>query len=141
MPMDYKDYHPDWKAISKRIRERDGQKCVQCGVSNGAVGFRDSAGFHEVYNINDEASLEVDVICDYLEDQGKKLIRIILTVAHLDHDSGNNSESNLSSLCQKCHLTLDADQHRTNAAATRLKKKIATGQIQMLDLSEIGAKK
>ena len=35
MPIDYKEYHPDWKAISLRIRtERAQNKCEWCGVAN-----------------------------------------------------------------------------------------------------------
>ena len=33
--------------------------------------------------------------------------RIVLTVAHLDHDIANNSFYNLMALCQKCHLNYD----------------------------------
>ena len=29
--------------------------------------------------------------------------RALLTVAHLDHDPGNNAEDNLAALCQACH--------------------------------------
>jgi hypothetical protein len=37
-------------------------------------------------------------------------IRIILTIAHLDHDPENwdVSDDRLAALCQKCHLTHDA---------------------------------
>ncbi len=50
-------------------------------------------------------------------------VKIVLTIAHLDHDVTNNDYSNLQALCQKCHLKLDLEQHRTNAAATRARKK------------------
>lgn len=36
MPIDYKEYHPDWKAISLRIRnDRACNKCEWCGEMNG----------------------------------------------------------------------------------------------------------
>lgn len=34
--------------------------------------------------------------------------RIILTVAHLDHQPENNDPRNLRAMCQRCHLTYDA---------------------------------
>lgn len=57
--------------------------------------------------------------------------RVVLTVAHLDHDTANNSDDNLRALCQKCHLTYDAKHHAANAAITRRNRKIEAGQIEM----------
>lgn len=34
--------------------------------------------------------------------------RVVLTVAHLDHDPSNCVETNLAALCQKCHNAYDA---------------------------------
>lgn len=58
--------------------------------------------------------------------------RVVLTVAHLDHDTTNNSDENLAALCQRCHLTYDAAHHAANAAATRRQKRIAAGQMELL---------
>jgi len=49
-------------------------------------------------------------------DTGKK---VILTVAHLDHDEENNQFSNLVSLCQRCHLNYDREDNKKRAAETR----------------------
>ena len=49
--------------------------------------------------------------------------RVVLTVAHLDHNPQNCSLSNLRAMCQRCHLRYDSPHHRKNAAATRRKKK------------------
>lgn len=40
--------------------------------------------------------------------------KVVLTVAHLDHDKNNNRFSNLAALCQRCHLTHDRTQHALN---------------------------
>ena len=48
--------------------------------------------------------------------------RVILTVAHLDHDPSNCSDDNLRALCQKCHLSYDAEHHAKNARRTRQAK-------------------
>lgn len=39
---------------------------------------------------------------------------IVLTTAHLDHNKNNNHFSNLSALCQKCHLKHDLKHHIQN---------------------------
>lgn len=45
--------------------------------------------------------------------------RVVLTIAHMDHNPENNQLSNLRALCQRCHLTWDAAQHAQNARKTR----------------------
>ena len=37
--------------------------------------------------------------------------RVVLAVAHLDHDPGNNDMSNLKCLCQRCHVIHDKPHH------------------------------
>jgi hypothetical protein len=52
-----------------------------------------------------------------------KVIRIVLTVAHLDHTPENNADSNLRALCQRCHILHDRFYHARNARQTRATKK------------------
>jgi hypothetical protein len=49
--------------------------------------------------------------------------RIVLTVAHLDHQPENCADENLKAMCQRCHLRYDVDHHRRNAARTRRAQK------------------
>jgi hypothetical protein len=56
--------------------------------------------------------------------------RVVLTVAHLDHDLTHNEDENLRALCQPCHLAYDAEHH----AETRRKKRISQGEEDMADL-------
>ena len=56
---------------------------------------------------------------------------VVLTVAHLDHDIGNNSDDNLAALCQRCHLRYDARLHAQHAAETRRRKLIEAGQMEL----------
>ena len=44
--------------------------------------------------------------------------RVVLTVAHLDQDPRNCDLENLRAWCQRCHLTYDGDQHRSNRFRT-----------------------
>lgn len=105
MPMDISKYPPDWKAISLRIRERDGWRCKFCGAENGKPNPQTGS-------------------------------KVVLTVAHLNHDTTDNSDENLAALCQKCHLTYDAQHHAANAKATRQRKahaaRIEAGQAVLL---------
>lgn len=48
---------------------------------------------------------------------------VVLTVAHLDHDTNNDSTENLRALCQRCHLRYDHKLHRQNSAETRRRKR------------------
>lgn len=48
-----------------------------------------------------------------------KIIVIVLTVAHLDHQPENCAPENLAAMCQRHHLAYDHEHHRTNAQATR----------------------
>ena len=38
--------------------------------------------------------------------------KVILTVAHLDHQPENCDYDNLMAMCQRCHLRYDAHHHR-----------------------------
>jgi hypothetical protein len=38
-------------------------------------------------------------------------IRVILAATHLDHDPSNNRLRNLKSLCQRCHMIHDRQDH------------------------------
>lgn len=99
MPVNFRHYHPDWKdVIRPRILKRDNYRCKICGVPNKSRIVRDS---------NDQW-LEVD---DLIEREsvrtGTKIIRVILTVAHLNHIVTDNRDENLASLCQLHHIRHD----------------------------------
>jgi 5-methylcytosine-specific restriction endonuclease McrA len=92
MPCDYKHYPADWPAIRARILEREENRCLWCGVANYSL-------------------------CGT-----EKIVRVVLTVAHLDHDRENNTDANLAALCQKCHLGHDLKLHMRHARETRERK-------------------
>jgi 5-methylcytosine-specific restriction endonuclease McrA len=113
-------YPPDWKQIRQRILERDGHRCKHCGVENYAVGARTVDGeWMDERSINNLNSSEGEALFGHFP----KIIKIVLTIAHLNHDPTDNRDENLSALCQKCHLNHDKDQHKENARKTRNKKK------------------
>ena len=131
MPFQKERYPANWKEISLRIRERSGQKCEFCGVANGAIGARDKYGdWHDenaIHHMNSDCGRE-------LFGEFPDMIRIVLTVAHMDHNTANNEDGNLKALCQKCHLSCDAKYHAANAAKTRARKRIERGIVPLFDL-------
>jgi hypothetical protein len=132
MPFKPELYPDNWKEISTAIRARAGNKCQFCGVENGAIGYRSTKGqFVKVFNSIEDVDLQADAM--HLD--GVKLIRIILTVAHLDHIPSNCTSDNLRALCQRCHLNYDAQYHAHNSAQTRRRKKIEAGQMELRDLT------
>src|ERR1039458_336257 len=93
-------YPKDWPAISKRIRERADNLCEHCDVPNGSRR-ENSAG---------------------------KMVTIVLTVAHLDHQPENCADENLAALCQKCHNSYDAPVRAAGIKARR-RAKMADGDL------------
>ena len=118
MPMIRSRYPKDWKVISARIRfDRAKGRCEWCGALNGSAGYRNRAGeYIQLWEDWHDAE-------EWPPDDGCRPVRIVLTVAHIDHDTMNNSDKNLAALCQRCHLCHDAKHHAANAAKTRDRKR------------------
>lgn len=116
-PMKRELYPPNWKDLRAQVQERAGNKCEKCGVANHAVGARDRKG--EWHDQTDIDHLNSDMGY-YLFGEYPKIIRIVCTTAHIDHNLANNELSNLAFWCQRCHLAHDKQQHVAAAAKTRL---------------------
>jgi len=117
MPIDYSKYPPNWKTeIVPAVLKRDENKCMCCGLENkqevyaiklsvkaddGRYKLR-SLWFRNQQDAEREAGNPILVA----------IVRVVLTVAHLDHDEENHSVSldRLASLCQLCHLRYDAKE-------------------------------
>ena len=130
MPMDRSRYPTDWEAISKRIREREGNRCKFCGIENGSMGRRGRNGqWFEMDWINQQS---VTTLLKLFGSVPNTPSRIVLTVAHLyDPDPMNCADDNLAALCQRCHLNHDRAQHaRTRAENARIRA-IRRGQREL----------
>lgn len=106
-PSEAARYPKDWKAISARIKARANGRCEchgECGLHRTTPGPRRCGETH-----GSRARWA----------KGK----IVLTVAHLDHNPENCADTNLRAMCQRCHLRYDQSHHQRNAARTRRAKK------------------
>ncbi|MFK0330663.1 hypothetical protein ACIQUB_06020 [Rhizobium sp. NPDC090275] len=82
----------EWKAFRAEILQRAGNACEGTPMHPRAA--------------NGEAHPET----------GSK---VVLTIAHMDHDERHADPARCRALCQRCHLRWDAQHHSRNAAATR----------------------
>ena len=101
--MDYSRYPADWKAISLRIRVRDGDCCKWCKVKNGQA--HPVTGSVVVLTVAHLGAAKPD------GSPGDK------------HDKMDVRDENLAALCQRCHLNFDRDEHVANAAKSRERKR------------------
>lgn len=110
MPIKDKSLYPDnWRELSHHIRfERAGGRCEW---------------------------MEDGQRCEAKHGQNNPLTgsKVVLTTAHLDHDTANNLPANLMAMCQKHHLAYDAPLHAKHAKETRLKKQVDAGQLSLLE--------
>jgi hypothetical protein len=100
-------YPKDWKVISAAVKARAGGQCEcegECGLHRTTPGPRR---------------------CEERHGEPAKWAkgRVVLTVAHLDHQPENCDLSNLKAMCNRCHLRYDHEHHQRNAAQTRRAKK------------------
>lgn len=103
MPINYKDYPPDWPQRRARILARAQNCCEHCDVPNYSIIIR--TGQHYVVlrqckNIR-WARLWKQAL--------SPAIMVVLTVAHLNHDEWNHEvkDADLAALCQRCHFRYD----------------------------------
>ncbi len=88
-------YPANWKAIVRKIHARAEHRCEcegECGLHRTNPGPRR---------------------CTETQAQPAKWAKgkIVLTVAHLNHDPRDCRDENLKSMCQRCHLRYDVDHH------------------------------
>ena len=95
MPIDYNDYPENWLSeIRPAILERAGNRCEGSPV------------YPECRALNGQPHPET-------------ISRVVLTIAHLDHDKTNSDPENLRAWCQRCHLKYDIKKHIHNRYENR----------------------
>lgn len=122
-------YPKNWPTISQQVRERAGQKCEKCGAPNGHLIRRGkTADGQHVWRLCSD-TVFMDGVCaetgllvpNSMEDEVSygDAVRVILTVAHLDHQPENCDPENLRAWCQRCHNAYDAPMRRAGTKARR----------------------
>ena len=127
MPVDMKRYPKNWKKIVAKVAKRSGGVCEctgECGAKHN--------------------SLLGDNRCDAVNYEPHPITgsKVILTTAHLGirkrdgsagdkHDKMDCRMKNLKHMCQRCHLLFDLPDHIKNAKATRRRKQIEAGQLEL----------
>lgn len=117
-----KDRYPkDWPEISARIRERAGNCCEECGVENYALGGRLPNGeflLAQPTGTNGMCGFTWPQPGDFAlcgrdgRNEWLRIIRIVLTVAHLNHKPEECGDENLRCWCQRCHNRYDNAERR-----------------------------
>jgi hypothetical protein len=105
MPIDYKRYPSNWwTEIRPDILKRANNHCEWCGFENAQIVHR-SKKEKKIYWF---ASEKESTAAEYMTYLGA--VKVVLTVAHLDHDETNLNidYGRLAALCQRCHLRYDA---------------------------------
>jgi len=119
-------YGKEWREITRpRILARACNACERCNVPNGARVLRACGwwtpriscwfGIPTVFahwmspdRIDRGEHGFPSMIC--------REVRIVLTIAHLNHTPGDDRDENLQALCQWCHLTNDFSHHKQSRA-------------------------
>lgn len=57
--------------------------------------------------------------------------KVVLTVAHLDHNTWNCDPGNLRALCQRCHLHYDLEHHMETRRERERRELIENGQMEL----------
>lgn len=59
--------------------------------------------------------------------------RIVLTIAHIDHDERNSDWANLRAWCQRCHIAYDAPRKAAEAKARNAAARAASSPDMFTD--------
>lgn len=137
-------YPRDWHAIRERIMERAQNRCEcrgECGLEHepwggltGPDGVRRTGervcraphARHILRDVDASAAWEQHEPgedCDWRCEEGCLAVKVVLTVAHLDHTPENNDPTNLRAFCQFCHNRYDREHRNATAASTRHRRR------------------
>jgi len=118
-------YPSTWPQIRLGILWRAGNRCERCLAPNHAEIQRGADDHAGLYRLDDGEVWDAATgkrWSEYLPAGAfvvDRFVRVVLTIAHLDHDEGNNVPENLRALCQLHHLAHDRLDNQRRARATR----------------------
>lgn len=103
MPMDRSRYPENWEEISLSVKQQANWICQHCKRPCKRPDERWDEFLGRIVQLTQWA-IDTD-----------KLVRFVLTTAHLDQDPNNNDPSNLAALCSVCHLAHDRPFRQMNS--------------------------
>ena len=126
MPIDYSKYPKNWLSeIRPRIMQRANNKCEICGLEHKSTVYaiklyiRDKQyKWRSLWFRNKQDAEREDL------HGNMKPVKVVLTIAHLDHDENNHeiTDDRLMALCQICHLRYDAKEKYKRSLQKSIKK-------------------
>lgn len=116
-------YPANWKEVVAAIRERSLDRCELCGVMNGKRIQRNTEGSLWRYEFAPGICFHIGTYARHYPtsevSEWRPPVKVILTVAHLDHDPRNNDPANLRHWCQYHHNNYDAAHRAENRKRSR----------------------
>ena len=106
-------YGREWHTVIRpRILKRARDRCEQCRIPNHETAWRVGASWRVPRQTwwRDEGGRCTRLISP--PTGWLRKVRIVLTIAHLNHDPADNRDENLMALCQWCHLHHDRAHHK-----------------------------
>ena len=122
-PENKKLYPKNWKAIREEILDRAERRCECSGECELVHPINPDPESDRRCAVINHKRIEWDPIYPGLWDQGDEGVRIVLTIAHLNHNPKDNRRRNLKAMCQRCHNRYDRKHRQRNAALTRKRRR------------------
>jgi hypothetical protein len=116
MPIDYSRYPPNWKSeIVHSVLRRASDRCECCNLLNKSIVYAITLDVKENGRYKQRSiwfTNENDAIRESHDYRDVRKIKVVLTIAHLDHDEENHNISidRLQAMCQLCHLRYDSKE-------------------------------
>jgi hypothetical protein len=138
-------YGREWVTVTRpRILARAGDKCEQCGKPNHAQVDTLTEAYDRMPRVRVYVMYwKRPRMKRWYSHRGElvrpgtphraspaRQIRVVLTVAHLNHTPGDDRDENLAALCQWCHLIYDLLQHRESRQARKDKARPLLAGVQ-----------
>jgi hypothetical protein len=121
-------YPIDWPQLSAVIWFGRAKGCCEgCGRPHGQL----------VYHLGDGCWWDAEA-ASWRDGQGRRIrlkagavdvlrlarrTRVVLAVAHRDHNTANNADANLAAFCQRCHMIHDRPEHQRRRWRTLFRRK------------------
>ncbi|MFE1603300.1 hypothetical protein [Methylobacterium sp. ID0610] len=125
---EHRGFYPiDWPELSAAIRfQRAGGRCEGCGrphlervvcLSDGRWWDTEVGTWRNGRGRPLRRAPSVDLLAEV------RTTRVVLAAAHRNHDTSDNSDTNLMALCQRCHMIHDRPEHRRRRWLTLFSRK------------------